>query len=62
MTQCDRSHNPLCRPLAGAEGPLAGEPNGEAPVNRAMQKACLERYRRASMEIVQFFHSLAPKV
>ena len=46
--------------IAGERAP--GEPGGTASTDRLHQKACLERYRQASIKIMALLRSLAPKV
>ena len=52
-------HKAITAGDSGQDGGTGGPPPAQ---DRSMQKACLERYRQASMEIMLLLRSLTPQV
>ena len=56
------SHQQALPPCTNAGELSPGEAGGTASTDRLQQKACLERYRQASIKIMTLLRKLAPKV
>ena len=56
------THQQALPPHTNAGELSPGEAGGTASTDRLQQKACLERYRQASIKIMTLLRKLAPKV